>query len=320
MQLPPILLAIVLVQWRLQLNVNPADARHTKWEKLKRIDFIGALFLCSTILSICVILDTGGQKLPWNSSFIKGFGAAGILCAVAFVVSSKLVPEPIFPLRLLAHYALVTNYLIIILQVMVQMSLMVAVPIFFQVISRASTAAAGAYLIPAFAGNTLGGLLAGYWIKRTGLFKVPTVIAPVLAVLCMALCLLTWNEHTSVLESLAIFPGGFAMGTVASSAFVGLAAGAAEQDIAMAASAMYLFFNLGAVAGVSSGSAVFETSLRGALQRALVARPDKDEVSNPAKGLCECCDSMPVKALPLTLRTDHAESTRRPIVRAGRQR
>jgi formate/nitrite transporter FocA (FNT family) len=44
--------------------------------------------------------------------------------------------------------------------------LMCIVPIYFQVTSGASTGEAGAYLIPAVIGNTVGGLLAGAWIKR----------------------------------------------------------------------------------------------------------------------------------------------------------
>lgn len=43
---------------------------------------------------------------------------------------------------------------------------MFIVPIYFQVTINASTGEAGAYLIPAIAGNMVGGLLAGAWIKR----------------------------------------------------------------------------------------------------------------------------------------------------------
>ena len=277
-QVPPIVLAIVLVQWKLQLTPpKHAIVHQSKWEKLKRIDFIGAFFLCLTISSICLILDTGGQKFPWNSGVIKSMAGIGGAAAVAFVVSATLVPEPIIPLRLLGQYAVATNCIIIILLVIVQYSLMMSVPTFFQVTSKASTAAAGAYLIPAFAGNTLGGLLGGYFIKKTGLFKPLTVLAPILAVLCMTLCYLSWDERSSGWASLAIFPGGVSMGVVGSSAFVGLTAGVDEKDMAIAASAMYLFYNLGAIAAISSGGAVFETSLRKFLKQALEGRIDGPE-------------------------------------------
>ncbi|KAK3112975.1 hypothetical protein LTR53_010185 [Teratosphaeriaceae sp. CCFEE 6253] len=277
-QVPPVVLAIALVHWRLHLSPRDAEtAAESKWAKLRRIDFVGAFFLCLTILALCLILDTGGQRVPWTSPAIGILAGVGGVAAAAFVVTASVVPEPVLPLRLLGHYAVVTNCAIVVLQMMVQMSLMISVPVFFQATRRASTAEAGLYLVPAFVGNTIGGLLAGYCIKETGLFKPPTVVAPVLAMLCMLLCYFTLSETSSGWMSVAILPGGFAMGVVSSSAFVGLTAGVQEQDMAIAASAMYLFMNIGAIAAVSVGGAVFETSLRALLQRALEGRNDRSE-------------------------------------------
>ncbi|KAK5720390.1 hypothetical protein LTR17_015027 [Elasticomyces elasticus] len=281
-QLPPIILAIFLVQWQLHLNPKQDSQKRSKWDKLRRIDFVGAFFLILTILSACLILDIAGQRAPWNSGLVKAMGAVAVVSGIAFVATASIVPEPIFPLRLLGQYAVVTNCAIIVLQMMVQMSLMVAVPIFFAATMRASSAEAGLYLIPAFAGNTLGGLLAGYYIKKTGRFKPPTVVAPILAVSCMLLCYYTWTEPASGWMSLAIFPGGFATGMVSSSAFVGLTAGVAEEDMAIAASAMYLFFNIGAIAAVSSGGAVFECSLRSSLEHGLEGLEDGPEIIRKA--------------------------------------
>lgn len=44
--------------------------------------------------------------------------------------------------------------------------MMYTVPMYFQIIKGASTTAAGAYLLPAVGGVTVGGLLGGYWTKR----------------------------------------------------------------------------------------------------------------------------------------------------------
>ena len=268
-QVPPILLAILLVQWRLHLPVKNNDVQATKWDKLKRVDFIGASFLCLTIFTACFVMDAGGSKYAWNSPILISIMAVGVLSAVLFVVSAKRVNEPIFPLRLMAQYSLITNYLIVMLQIMVQMSLMMSVPIYFQATKNANTAEAGAYLVPAFVGNTLGGLLAGYWIRKTGLYKWPTIMAPVLSVGSLLLCLLDWNGHTSVLQSLYIFPGGFATGMISSSAFVGMAAGIDHEDIAVAGSGMYLFFSIGAIAGSSAGATVYQNSLQSGLRNAL---------------------------------------------------
>lgn len=240
------------------------------------------------------MLETGGQKYPWNSSIVIIMAVIFGMALIAFIISARLAPEPIFPLRLVWHHAVWTNYIIGLLQIMVQFSLTMIVPLYFQVTERASEAAAGAYLIPAFTGNTIGGLLSGYWIKHTGLYKPPTVLAPVLSILGISLCYTLWNGHTTVFQSLAILPGGMAAGMVSSSTFVGLAAGVAEEDIAVAGSGMYLFFNLGAIAGASAGSAVWQTSLRNDLENALDGVENGAEVRSekPCAHHCPITDSI----------------------------
>ena len=267
-QVPPVVIAILLVHWQLQLPSTAHDKDHSTWQKLRRVDFIGAFFLCYFIFAGCFILDTGGQKYRWGSPIIVSIIASGIASMVLFVITARLVKEPIFPLRLLKYYGLVTNYLIVLLQVTTQLSLMMSVPLYFQATKHATTAAAGAYLVPAFIGNTLGGLLSGYWIRKTGRYKWPTVFAPILSVVCMLLCLYLWYGNTSIAESTYIFPGGFATGMVTSAAFVGMAADIPPEDIAVAGNGMFLFLNIGAIAGASAGSAAYQTALQSGLREA----------------------------------------------------
>ncbi|KAI7547008.1 MFS general substrate transporter [Hortaea werneckii] len=281
-QVPFILIAIILVQLKLRMADKGVEGSERTWDKLKRIDFIGAFFLCSTILAVCLILDLGGRKVGWTSQSILVFGGIAVLSAIGFVISALCAAEPILPLRLLTHYAVFTNSLMVFLQSSTQAALTLLIPVFFQVVKKASVAEAGAYLIPAFTGNLLGGLTSGYWIKRTGLFKVPTVVAPMLTIACMLLCLFTWHENISSWRAIVSLPGGFATAMVSSSTFVGAAAGVEHEDVAVAASTMYLLMNLGAVAGISVGSAVFEDTLRAGLVKAVEGRDDGKKILDGA--------------------------------------
>lgn len=164
---------------------------------------------------------------------------------------------------------MVTNYLVTFLQVILQMSLTLTVPLYWQAVEKASTAQTGLYLIPAFVGNTIGGLFSGWWIRRAGRFKLPTVLGPVLGIICMVLCLLFWNGSGGAWKSTFIFFGGSGMGVISSSAFVGLAASVPEEDVAVAGSGMYLCVNIAGVAGTAAGSAVYGTALRKNLQAVL---------------------------------------------------
>ena len=89
---------------------------------------------------------------------------------------------------------------------------------------------------------------------------------------CMILCLLVWQGGSKInfAESLIIFPGGFSVGLVSSTTFVALAAGVAHEEVAIAGSGMYTFANIGAIAGVSAGSAIYQSALYAGLKNALV--------------------------------------------------
>jgi hypothetical protein len=282
-QVPPTLAALTMVAIALKLPAaKSTDKTQSNWDRVKRIDFAGAFFLGATILSLCLILDLGGTRLPWNSSWIFILIGTTLASAVVFVISAKRAAEPIFPLELVTHYVVVTNYLVILFQTTAQSALMISVPIYFQVTAAASTSEAGAHLIPAFAGNTIGGLMAGYWIKRNGYYKPLTVLSPIMGVLCTVTLLLAWDGHTSPWLSLLIFPGGLAMGIISSSAFVGLAAGVDEEGIAVTTSGMFLAFNIGSIAGVSGGSAVLQNVLRSSLGGALDGVDGGEEIMQRA--------------------------------------
>jgi hypothetical protein len=291
-QVPPTLAAILIVAVALNLPAAKlTNESQSTWARLKRIDFTGAFFLAATVLSLCLILDLGGSRLSWTSPWIFALLGTTIASTLCFIASAKYAAEPIFPLELATHFVVVTNYLVIILQTTSQNALMVCVPLYFQATAAASTSQAGTYLVPAFAGNTLGGLVAGVWIKRTGRFKPLTVLSPIMGLLCMVSLLLTWDGHSSPWLSLLIFPGGFAMGLLSSSAFVGLAAGMREEDQAVTTSGMFLAFNIGSIAGVSGGSAVLQNVLKGGLEDALSGVPGGDEVllnTDPAGCHCFC--------------------------------
>ncbi|KAI1398232.1 major facilitator superfamily domain-containing protein [Hypoxylon fuscum] len=134
---------------------------------LARIDFLGAAFLGSGLLSVLLPLRLAGQKVPWTSPIIPSLFALGVILLALFVVTEmRWAKEPILPLRLLRNRELVFSYLIMACQTAAQVGMMVSVPLYFQVTERSSSTVAGAHLMPAVIGNTIGGLLTGAWIRR----------------------------------------------------------------------------------------------------------------------------------------------------------
>ncbi|OAL50141.1 MFS general substrate transporter [Pyrenochaeta sp. DS3sAY3a] len=283
-QVPAVLLSIGLVFWRLEepKRARPENPNVTR-NKLCRIDFIGAACMSLTILTALFVLDTGGQKYEWRHPVIIASTCIAVISGLIFYFYERdYASEPIFPVKLLTSYVVVTSYALLLLQNLSQTALMFIIPIYFQTTRNATTEQAGAYLIPAVIGNAVGGLLTGSWIKRTGSYKIPTILASTSAAFSFTLLILFWHGHTSIAGSFLITPAGFATGVAHSAVFIGLTSGVSENNVAIAGSGLYLSGNIGGVTGVSAAAAAFQITLRSGLKEALAGREDSESIIRKA--------------------------------------
>ncbi|TGO56817.1 hypothetical protein BOTNAR_0215g00120 [Botryotinia narcissicola] len=261
-QCPPTILALMLVLWKLDFTPQQTCGKQSHFSKLRRIDFLGSIFLSVSIVCGLMVLDLGGHRMPWTDlkllSLLGISVAAGILF---FLVEGFWAKEPIFPLRLLRNRDVLTSYINLGFQSGAQMAMMMLVPIYFQITDHATFTKAGAHLMPSVIGNAVGGLLAGYIIHKTGHYKPILLLGVLSSLTSYTLLLLRWHGHTSFLESLYIVPGGFGNGIALSASFIGLTAGVEQEELAIATSGLFLSANVGCVVGVSGAGSVMEAGL-----------------------------------------------------------
>jgi hypothetical protein len=163
---------------------------------------------------------------------------------------------------------------------------MYTVPLYFRVTQNSSNTVAGSHLFPAVLGNTVGGLLAGFVIQKTGKYKFLTILSSISSMTAYLLLIFRWKGNTSWLESMAIVPGGFGTGIAFSAAFIAMTSEFSFQsqeiveadvllgsvkrtDIAIATSGGYLVSAIGMLIGIASASAVQLASLRLILENGL---------------------------------------------------
>ncbi|XHG08024.1 hypothetical protein AWENTII_011152 [Aspergillus wentii] len=284
LQAPLIGIAAILVCAKLNIsypgtNVTPKES---KTSPLRRVDFLGTFLLAAAIVSIVVLLDRGGQAFPWISWISSLLFGLGVLLLVAFVlVEIYVAREPIFELRILRRPNVAASYLIGSLQIMAQVGMMFSVPLYFQVTERASATAAGAQLVPAVVGNTIGGLLAGGFIRQTGRYNILVVLAGLVAAITYALLFLRWNGHTGIWESLYIIPGGMGTGIASASAFVTMTAFLEPQEIPMATGGYMLLFSFAMTAGTTTANTFLGLEFKRQLERNLHG-PDAQKIISHA--------------------------------------
>ncbi|KXH37349.1 major facilitator superfamily transporter [Colletotrichum nymphaeae SA-01] len=230
---------------------------------LARIDFLGAALLALFILTFLLPIEIGGTKIPWSHPLIfVFFGVAIVFGGLFAAVEEWWAKEPIFPLELLKHRDIILTYVISGGQVAAQLGLMFSVPLYFQVTQRVSNTVAGIHLFPAVFGNAIGGVLAGYLIRKTGRYKFLLIIATIASMFSYSLLLLRWHGDTNAWESLYIVPGGFGAGLVQSAGFISIQAAANPKHKAAVTSGMFLTFQIGMILGLSCVSAVMMETMR----------------------------------------------------------
>lgn len=241
-----------------------------KKNKLGKVDFLGTSLVGSSIVAITLLLDQGGKSFSWKSWWSVGLGGGGLILLITFVlVEAYVAREPIFNLRILRRTNVAPAYLISALQITAQLSMMFSVPLYYQVTQRVSTTIAGGHLVPAVLGNTIGGLLAGIFIRRTGHFKILLVAAGLVASTSYGLLYLRWDGHTGFWESLFILPGGLGTGIASASAFIAMTAMLPAEEVAMATAGYMLLNGFSMTAGVTSANSVLGMEFQKQLKKSL---------------------------------------------------
>ncbi|KAI9374313.1 major facilitator superfamily domain-containing protein [Aspergillus egyptiacus] len=272
LQAPLLAIAALLVAMQLKLihHTYRDSPSHVYESRFRRIDFRGSILVATSISTLILLLDQGGKAFAWVSLPTLLLFGSGVSTFSLFIYTELYVaPEPIFNLEILKRPNVAASYLVSAFQVAAQVSMMFTVPLYFQVSNRASSTAAGAHMIPAVAGNAIGGLTAGSYIRRTGNYKPILVAAGFIACISYLLQILRWNGDTGVWESLYIIFGGLGSGSAAAAAFVSMTAFLDPSEMAMATGGFSLLLNFALTAGITSNYTLLSSEFRRQLQRRL---------------------------------------------------
>ncbi|KAL6230681.1 hypothetical protein BDW75DRAFT_248458 [Aspergillus navahoensis] len=270
LQAPLLAIAALLVAIQLKLVRHDDPDAPSDGSKFRRIDFRGSILAATSIAAIILLLDQGGKAFAWASLPTLVLVGSGMLTFALFIYTELYIaPEPIFKLQILRRPNVAASYLVSSLQVAAQVGMMFTVPLYFQVSDRASSTVAGAHMIPAVAGNAIGGLTAGSYIRRTGNYKPILVAAGLIGFISYLLQFLRWNGDTGFWESLYIVFGGLGSGSASSAAFVSLTAFLEPSEMAMATGGYSLLINFALTAGITTNYTLLSSEFRRQLQRRL---------------------------------------------------
>ncbi|KAE8858285.1 hypothetical protein PTNB29_07500 [Pyrenophora teres f. teres] len=276
-QFPMCALAFTAVA--LALNMPKQEDSHWK-EKMKKIDFLGAIILVLAVLGLLIGLDRGSNVSWSNPITIAGLATTPLF--VVFVLVEKYVAgNPFAPGRIILNKTLFACYLCNFFSFAGWLAVLFFIPLYWQVIGDYGASQAGLFLVPSIICGVSGSLLGGVYMKRTAKYYWITVIAYTNLVAGLSIILLFAG---TIMESIPVMVMGtcicaFHNGIGVTTTLIGLIANASHADQAVATACSYLFRSLGSVFGVSMCATAFNQTLRKSLQKALQGDKNAAEIA-----------------------------------------
>jgi EmrB/QacA subfamily drug resistance transporter len=164
---------------RLLPTVHPTGARFT-------LDIPGLVTFIGAVVPVLVALTLAENGNWGDPAVIAGF-VIGFLFLLAFIVAEAKAEDPMIPLDLFRNRTFTVSVIATFLFVFGFSTLIIFLPLWFQVVQGASTTASGYLLLPFLFGLIFSSILAGQIVSRTGRYKV--LIAGSMAVMGIGLAL-----------------------------------------------------------------------------------------------------------------------------------
>jgi MFS family permease len=262
-QVPFIVIAGLLGWFFVDIPVKEGNAV----EKVKRVDFLGAITLCTALVLLLLGLNSGGNIVPWNHPLVYiSLPLSGLALAAFVYVEDRVAKEPVIPVRLLLHRtvasACLTNWFL----TMAVYALFYYVPIYFQIVQGLSATAAGTRLVPQSIGTAFGSLGAGILMRATGKYYWLSTFALSLYIAAAVLIAVTFTAGVNGwLPFVWLFVSGTAYGAMLTVTLLALLSAVGHEHQAVITSASYAFRSTGSTIGITIASAVFQNKLSSGL-------------------------------------------------------
>lgn len=165
-------LAWVAVYFVLHL---PRRAASHWLEKLRKVDFTGAVFLVSAVLCLLLGLDNGSNVGWANLYTIVPLSVSPALFAVFLFVEINVASHPFAPGHVIFDRSLCAAYLTNFFNFFGQFTVLFYLPLLYQAVNGSSAVKSGLLLLPVSIFGVSSSLLSGFVMKKTGRYYTLTV-------------------------------------------------------------------------------------------------------------------------------------------------
>ncbi|MCM3765928.1 MDR family MFS transporter [Neobacillus niacini] len=177
----------------------------------QKIDWLGAITLVISVVSLMFALELGGKEYAWDSVPIISLFVSFFVFFVVFFIAEFKAEEPILPLWLFKRRLFAASQLLAFLYGGTFIILTVFIPIFVQAVYGGSAKNAGLILTPMMLGSVVGSSIGGIFLTKTSYRNL--MFVSIVSYMVGMYFLGTMNEDTSrVLLTVYMILVGFGVG------------------------------------------------------------------------------------------------------------
>lgn len=277
----PIILIAFLALFTLLDNSSPFSQNDPRsvWSRVKDIDFVGLGVITFVPLTLLYVLDLVSVKdVPFTDTHVLTGCGVIVFAFVAFYCVERYIARiPLISLDVLAlrsgWSSLWANYW----GSMAVFAYNFNFPLFFQVVGRLPPSVIGARMIPASCALSLGSLISGLYMRKTGYYYRYTVGCLVVTVVASGQMMLYGMNPPTVTPFVYNVFLAFAQAGYITTTLLALINSVEKHAIGVSTGMSYFFRTNGQVAGVALSGGILQVSLLRALRSRIVG-PDAESV------------------------------------------
>ena len=286
-QAPICLVALIAAFFTVRL---PQKDQSDWLEKLRRIDFLGAIVLVCAVFGLIFGLDRG-SNVAWSQpiSYVPLASSLLLFTPLFIYVETRVALEPFAPGRVILSRAMSPPFLTNFFSMSAWLAALYYVPLYFQAVDGLSATGAALRLLPAVLASVTGSLGSGLYMRRTGKYYTLTIVAYTLLPLgLLIITLFSGGVSTNPwLIGLGLVVAALGNGIGVTTSLIALISNADPADQAVATACSYLFRSLGTVVGIALVATVIQQSLRDALREALRDAKDAERIERGVRSSLE---------------------------------
>lgn len=234
----------------------------------KGIDYLGSLFITTTIVPLLLAFSWAGTTYAWGSTQIIGLLAVSVVSAFIFILIERKASNPVLPLHLFKNSVVTISNLIGFIMNFGMMGAMIYLSFFVQGVLGISATYAGYVTMPMSIVMVVSSSITGQLMAKKGKYKRFALIGIPIMVAGMAIMIFMNSVATAVL-SMIVFGFGLGLGMPVFSLATQNAV--SHKDLGAATASSQLFRNLGGTIGIAVMGTVMSNNLTHQLKAAMTS-------------------------------------------------